>query len=169
MSKVKSVLKGMFEFIVLVLLLGIIVSSYFVYAFFTSSPMCGVEIVKEVYSNNKEVKAVLFQFDCGAMDSFSTQVSVLSATDEFPIESGNVFSAKHGEYRGEWGGPYAEIKWVTDNELLISYAEDTEIFQKQTEIGVVSVAYKKVLVNANNVAEPILDTFLKNEKVPSIQ
>mgnify|MGYP000137000819 CR=1 FL=1 len=153
MSKVKSVLKVMFEFIVLVLLLGVIVSSYFVYDLFASSPMCGVEIVDEVYSNNKEVKAVLFQFDCGAMDAFSTQVSVLSAADELHIESGNVFSAKHGEYRGEWGGPYAEIRWVSDNELLISYAEDTEVFQSQAGIGAVTVTYKRIPVNANDIVK----------------
>jgi hypothetical protein len=142
--------------------------SYKAFMRLSLADMCGVDVVNERYSENKKVKAVLYQFDCGAMDSFSTQVSVLDASENLLNTGGNVFSAKHSAYRGEWGGPYAEIKWLNNSELLISYAEDAEILQMQKKSGAAHISYKKIPVNIDEKEKSVFETFMSEEGfVPS--
>lgn len=170
MSTLGRVSKNMFKLVLSLAVIITVIASIVFYNIFVSSPMadvCGVDVVEEVYSGNNELRAVLYQFDCGAMDSFSTQVSLLSGADELPNKAGNVFSAKHSVYRGEWGGPYTEISWLSDNELLISYAEDSEILQEQVNLDSVTVTYKKIPVDTSKVEESVLDEFMKAEGISS--
>ena len=79
--------RNIFKIVLFVTILIFAVVAFLSYKAFmrlSLADMCGVDIVNERYSENKKVRAVLYQFDCGAMDSFSTQVSVLNANEDLP-------------------------------------------------------------------------------------
>lgn len=42
--------------------------------------ICGNKIIQEIPSPNRKLKAVIFTRDCGATTGFSTQISLLSKT-----------------------------------------------------------------------------------------
>jgi hypothetical protein len=68
---------------------------------------CGNDLVKDVRSPNGKTKAVLFERDCGATTSASTQVSLLPSNESLPNEIGNVFVAGKDDGRAPgaaWGG-----------------------------------------------------------------
>jgi len=88
----------------------------------------------------------MFQRDCGATSGFSTQVSVLEDGDE-PSGGGNTYRADddHGAAElGNWGGPWAEITWLTPNHLLVRYAAGSRIFEQDEEVAGVNVSYEPV-------------------------
>ena len=72
--------------ILLILILVVGGCGFFLSSLF--SGMCGNEIFQEVYSPDNEYKAVVFQRDCGATTSFSTQISILKASAKLPDKSG---------------------------------------------------------------------------------
>lgn len=107
---------------------------------------CGNTIVSQVLSPDGRHKAALFQRDCGVTTGFSTQVSILNAGE--PLSgTGNAFRADddHGAARaGEWGGPWAEIRWLTPNHLLVRYAAKSRLFERDDDVSGVTVTYQAV-------------------------
>ncbi len=92
---------------------------------------CRNRIFSDVYSPNNKLKAVLFQRDCGATTSFSSQVAILPADKKLPNQVGNIFTAdsNHGlAISGFGGGPKIEIFWVSDSELLIKRESRAKVF-----------------------------------------
>ena len=90
--------------------------------------------------------AVMFQRDCGATTGFSTQVSVV-AQGEQPSGSGNAFRADddHGAAAaGTWGGPWAEIRWLAPDQLLIRYAAKSRLFEQEDEVSGIRISYQQV-------------------------
>ena len=91
--------------------------------------------------------AVLFQRDCGATSGFSTHISILAASDE-PNSAGNIFIADddHGAASvGEWGGSWAEMKWLAADHLLVNYAAKSRIFERADEVDGVRITYRVAL------------------------
>ncbi len=87
---------------------------------------------------------MLFQRDCGTTTGFSTQLSVV-ADGEQASGSGNAFRADddHGAaMAGEWGGPWAEDRWLAADHLLIRYAPKSRIFHQAAQIGGVKITYE---------------------------
>lgn len=81
--------------------------------------------------------AVLFGRDCGATTGFSTQVSVLDP-GTLPPGAGNAFIADDGSGAaptGDWGGPWAELRWLGSDRLLVRHAAGARLF---TQGGTVS-------------------------------
>lgn len=90
--------------------------------------------------------AVMFQRDCGATTGFSTQVSLV-VRGEPPSGSGNVFRADddHGvAAAGNWGGPWAEVKWLARDHLLIRYASKSRLFEQKNEVSGIRISYQQV-------------------------
>ena len=90
--------------------------------------------------------AVMFQRDCGATTGFSTQVSVV-AQGEQSSGSGNTFRADddHGAAAaGKWGGPWAEIRWLAPDHLLIRYAAKSRLFEREDEVSGIKISYQQV-------------------------
>ena len=88
----------------------------------------------------------MFQRDCGATTGFSTQISILAAGEQ-PAASGNAFSADddHGAARaGKWGGPWAEMKWLSPDHLLVRYATKSRLFERKDEVDGVRISYQIV-------------------------
>lgn len=90
--------------------------------------------------------AVLFQRDCGATTGFSTQISILSPGDKL-LGGGNAFIADddHGVARaGEWGGSWAEMKWLSPDHLLVRYAVKSRLFKQDEDVSGVRITYQVV-------------------------
>jgi hypothetical protein len=90
--------------------------------------------------------AVMFQRDCGATTGFTTQISVVRQGSD-PTGGGNTFRADddHGAATsGDWGGPWAEIRWLAPDHLLIRYADKSRVFEQQAEVAGVKISYQEV-------------------------
>lgn len=100
--------------------------------------LCGNDIVQNVVSPDGTVKAVVFERDCGATTNFSTQVSVVGATQSLPNFSGNVF-VRNGNAVAT--APKNTIPlhviWLDARHLQIRYPGQTRIYQKTsfTRVG----------------------------------
>jgi len=106
---------------------------------------CGNDVAKEVRSPSGKKKAVIFERDCGATTSFTTQVSILSSNRSLPNEIGNVFVANtdHGKARaGSWGGPLVELSWIDDTHLLLRYDRLAEVSKREQLVGDVNIGYE---------------------------
>jgi hypothetical protein len=90
--------------------------------------------------------AIVFQRDCGATTGFTTQVSVLHM-DEQLSGSGNAFIAdgNHGAApSGHWGGPWAEIRWIDKDHLLVRYAARSRVFEQSSQVAGIRISYEPV-------------------------
>jgi hypothetical protein len=76
--------------------------------------MCGNEIYKEYLSPNGELKAVIFQRDCGATTGFSTQISIIKADSNLKNESGNIYIVN-----GHPSRVAPQLSWSSSDELII--------------------------------------------------
>ncbi|MBL9071143.1 MAG: hypothetical protein JNM03_14270 [Sphingopyxis sp.] len=107
---------------------------------------CDNIVIHESASPSGQVKAVMFQRDCGATTGFSTQISVIPTNDEL-TGGGNAFIADddHGAaYTGDWGGPWAEMQWVAPDRLIIRYADKARIFEQNGKVSGVRIIYQPV-------------------------
>lgn len=91
------------------------------------------------------MKAVLFERDCGATTSASTQISLLSSNRSLPNEIGNVFVAGTDDGRAPgaaWGGPDANVSWTDDTHLLVRYDGRASISKREESLGNISIRYE---------------------------
>lgn len=96
--------------------------------------LCANAVLAESAAPGGRIKAVVFGRDCGATTDFSTQVSILSASNSLPNESGNVFVADrdHGKApAGPGGGPAIRVTWLSDQQLRIEHQSSTRIFKSE--------------------------------------
>lgn len=110
------------------------------------SDTCSNSLVSRSDAPDGLHSAVMFQRDCGATTGFSTQVSVMRQGEQ-TSGTGNAFRADddHGAAAaGKWGGPWAEIRWLTPDHLLIRYAAKTRLFEQENEVSGVRISYEKV-------------------------
>lgn len=97
-------------------------------------------------SPDRRHTAILFQRDCGATTGFSTQISILSPNDEVS-GGGNAFRADddHGAAPvGDWGGSWAEMKWLSSDHLLVRYAARSRLFMQDEEVSGVRITYQAI-------------------------
>jgi hypothetical protein len=107
---------------------------------------CGNEILRAHYSPTKQLKAVVFERDCGATTGFSTQISVISANGDLPNEAGNVFVADtdHGKSpSGPGGGPPVEVEWKGESSLNIIYDNRARVFLRKDSQNDVTITYSE--------------------------
>lgn len=108
------------------------------------SDLCSNQAVRRVDSPDGRHSAILLERDCGATTSFSTQISVAQVGEQ-PSGRGNVFIAddNHGAaVTGHWGGPWAEVKWLAPNHILVRYAAKSRIFRQTEKIDGIVVSYE---------------------------
>jgi hypothetical protein len=107
---------------------------------------CGNEILRVHYSPTKQLKAVVFQRDCGATTGFSTQISIISADNDLPDEAGNVFVADtdHGKSpSGPGGGPPVEVEWKGESSLNITYDNRARVFLRKDSQNGITITYSE--------------------------
>jgi hypothetical protein len=110
------------------------------------SDACANALVDRADAPDGKHTAFLFQRDCGATSGFSTQVSILRP-DEQLSGGGNIFRADddHGAAQAaQWGGPWAEMRWLSTTRLLIRYADRSRIFEQNDSVSRVEVSYQAV-------------------------
>ena len=99
--------------------------------------MCGNEVFQEALAPSGNLKAVIFQRDCGSTTGFSTQISLVSTSDELPNESGNVFIVEgHPKDRN------IEITWLNPTELLILHTAGLQAHKQETLLNGVTITYE---------------------------
>jgi hypothetical protein len=104
-------------------------------------PLCSNRIIDDIQSPNKQYHAVVFQRDCGATTSFSTQVSLLHASDDVS-GGGNVFIT---DSRNSTADATAEVKvaWASNDRLIIRYpASSFRIFRQERNLYDIAITYK---------------------------
>ena len=125
---------------VLLLLVLIAGALFFVaYNFLSFDDTCQNEVLSELANPNGQVKAVIFQRNCGATTGFSTQVSI--------NEGGNVLVAdtNHGEAPSdENGGPKVEADWIGNKNLKLSYHPKARTFTKVTSLNDIQITYEEI-------------------------
>jgi hypothetical protein len=105
---------------------------------------CNNSLVTRSDSPDGRHSAVMFQRDCGATTGFSTQVSVLATGDDLS-GFGNAFRADDDQgmaVAGAWGGPWAELKWLSPDHLLVKYAVGSRIFARASQVSGVRISYQ---------------------------
>lgn len=106
---------------------------------------CGNSLIRRADAPDGEHSAVMFQRDCGATTSFSTQLSIVRPGER--VGSGNTFRADddHGAaFAGDWGGSWAEMRWLGPDHLLVRYAARSRVFAKKEQVAGVHVSYQSV-------------------------
>lgn len=107
---------------------------------------CSDEVITRLTSPDGKHEAVMYQRDCGATSGYSTQISIVEV-GQGPAGGGNTFRAddNHGAAKvGDWGGSWAEIKWLASDRLLVRYADKSRIFEQDHSVAGVSVSYETV-------------------------
>lgn len=126
--------------------------AYEIYVALKPENMCGVQLGAEALSPNQKLKAVIYQFDCGATTPFTTQVSILKPSEAIPYSAGNVFSAYNGSQEGAWRGPFAEIAWLSDTTLKVSYISDAAVQEREEKYKGIKVEYVPLHPKPANIA-----------------
>lgn len=110
------------------------------------SDTCENTVASRLLSPDGTHTATLFQRDCGATTGYSTQISIVDHGDA-PTGAGNAFRAddNHGVAAvGDWQGPWADMKWIAPDRLLIRYAAKSRIFEQASEVKGVKIDYQQV-------------------------
>jgi hypothetical protein len=107
--------------------------------------MCGNNPISVTPSPDKQMKAVIYERDCGATTGFSTRVSVLHSDQALlRSESGNLFIADtdHGKApNGPKGGPEVRVQWRGDKALSVAYHKAARVFLERPKIQDITVTY----------------------------
>lgn len=107
---------------------------------------CSNTVVASKDAPDAQHSAVLFQRDCGATTGYSTQLSIVE-TGEQPSGTGNIFIADddHGSAQAaEWGGPWAEMVWLSPDRLLVRYDAKSRIFKQVENASGVTISFQTV-------------------------
>ncbi len=106
--------------------------------------LCSNRVIAEVPAPSARLKAVVFQRNCGATTAFSTEVSLLKEGETLGNGSGNVFLADtdHGAAPDSpIGGPIIEVRWLSDQVLVVVRDAKARAFKAETEVAGVEVQY----------------------------
>ncbi len=110
------------------------------------SDVCRNNVVQRLSAPYGRHQAIMFQRDCGATTGFSTQISVIDR-GERATGSGNAYraDADHGAAAvGHWGGPWAEVRWLAPDHLVVRYAENSRIFEQDDRVSGIRISYRSV-------------------------
>lgn len=109
--------------------------------------LCDNVILTESISPNGQLKAVVFSRGCGATSGFSTQMSLLRASDVLPNENGKLFVADtdHGQApSAENGGLALNVRWIGDDQLRVEYPVLARVFKSEPSSQGVGLEYAPV-------------------------
>ncbi len=102
---------------------------------------CGNRILSETPTQGSSKRAVVFERDCGATTDFSTQVSILNASEPAPREAGNVFIADSDH--GAVTNVRVSVRWDSPDHLVVVFPARARVFQQQVQVRGVNISYEK--------------------------
>ncbi|MGY0613405.1 hypothetical protein [Luteimonas sp. A501] len=94
---------------------------------------CGNEISQTVISPSGNIKAVVFNRNCGATTGFNTQVSIIPATGALPDIGGNTLTID--------GAVPLQVQWRSESALHLAGLGSAEVFKQKDSVAGVSVSY----------------------------
>ncbi|MEO6720725.1 MAG: hypothetical protein ABIN67_10165, partial [Ferruginibacter sp.] len=97
--------------------------------------MCSNTIDFTMVSPDGKKKIVMFDRDCGATTAGSTQISLLSSSENLSNISGNIFVSDRGNVK---------MEWLSNREILITYPSDLTTFNKIDSFSDVLIRYTLV-------------------------
>ena len=92
---------------------------------------CGNYPYQEIYSPDHAYKVVVFQMDCGATTGFSTQASILSASQDLANSSGNMF-----DIEGHPEVTQVKIEWRGNRRVAVTYPGDRTVYYRHNRVRV---------------------------------
>lgn len=101
--------------------------------------VCGNTISQTVLSPDGQLKAVVFQRECGATTGFSTQISVLAADETLPDWGGNVFVENKGDP--------IKVVWQGNRRLVIRHKPIPFTSKKQLSVDISLVHSETVTID----------------------
>ena len=110
---------------VLVFILGTFLGCYLllnfaIYLFVAVGGFCATtEIIKEEYSPNGLFKIIIYEYNCGATDDYSTNVSIYPFYVDTPLVRGNILR--------KTGYPdlsTVNVTWIDNKSILVDYDPD---------------------------------------------
>lgn len=134
--------KGCLIFLIVSIII-IAILGFFVNSFLKSG--CGNKKYLEVYSPNKEQKAVVFEYDCGATTDFSTHISIINGNENLEkTDSGNLFVADSNHGEANMIGEIIDVKliWKNNDTLIIDYDKRARVFKNKLSKSGVDIIYK---------------------------
>jgi hypothetical protein len=105
--------------------------------------MCGNRVLSEHLSPNGQLKVVIFERDCGATTTFSTQASIVDARRGLPPGDGNIYIADYARGSpnpGPGGGPRASARWTSDAAVVVT-REAARVFKQEPRHEGIAVIY----------------------------
>ena len=115
---------------------------------------CNNDIVGVAASPDGARDAVLFQRSCGATTGFTTQISIV-AHGAALSGAGNVFVADgdHGKTADTpWHGPWAGMRWLAADRLLVDYDADSRVFRKVERVEGVTIQFRTRRIRGGGAA-----------------
>jgi hypothetical protein len=112
------------------------------------SDMCATTVIDQVASPTGELKAVVFQIDCGATSDFNTQVAIVSGDKEVSEKDTlpKSFFAADGDHgrapEGKAHGPEVRLNWLSDSSLEIQHHELARRIRAEKSSKGVTVDYR---------------------------
>jgi hypothetical protein len=100
--------------------------------------------IQTVAAPSGHQKAVLFERNCGATTDFTTQISLVEGGAK-ASGKGNVFIADGGLKAASWGGPWAEVSWLSPGRLLVKYDASARVFEQHENVDGVRISFEKVV------------------------
>lgn len=124
-----------------------VVAAAGLYAFYagTLGGLCGSTVVQTFPSPDQQHDAVLYELNCGATTSFSTQVSLVRHGEVIKDEAGNMFTADDNDHQAPLGPGNVvrvDLRWLAPDSLELTYDPRAQIFQRADRIGRVWVLYR---------------------------
>ena len=103
---------------------------------------CETTIVGRVPDPSAAKQAVLFERSCGATTGFSTQISI-TRIGEDPQAGRNVFIADGGTAATKSGGPWAEVRWLARDHLLVRFDREARVHKAAPRLNGIQIRFEQ--------------------------
>jgi hypothetical protein len=117
----------------------------FIIFFVNCDSLCRNEILSEIESPNRNLKAVIFQRDCGATTDFSYHISLIKVDKSLPNKSGNILVLDDKKIDLQKKS-LLKVDWINSTELQIKYPSTSRIFLSETKAEVPISFFKSELI-----------------------
>lgn len=107
-------------------------------------PGCTNTEVARYAAPNGKLDLVVFERNCGATTSFTTQASLVPSGRDLSRVGGNIFVADtdHGKApAAAHGGPELDVEWLSKSALRLTHSPDARVFLAEQQSDGVTITY----------------------------
>lgn len=103
------------------------------------SRLCSNDLFQDVFSPDRQWRAVLFSRNCGALGDEAVGISLVQAGDPQPADEGNVFVALSTSLHP--GSLQVSVAWESKNRLVIRYDPALYVRKKSRSHAGITIDY----------------------------